>query len=57
MSRPMPQLTLAAEERSQLESMARSRSMSAALVQRARIVLACAQGEPNTEVAERFGAH
>jgi len=57
MGRPMPQLTLTAEERSQLESMARSRSMSAALVQRAKIVLACAEGKPNTEVAERFGAH
>ena len=57
MGRPMPQLTLSADERSQLESMARSRSMSAALVQRAKIVLACAEGMPNTEVSERFGTH
>jgi putative transposase len=57
MGRPMSQLTLSADERSQLESMARSRSMPAALVQRAKIVLACAEGAPNTEVAECLGTH
>ena len=57
MGRPMPQLTLSADERSQLESLARSRSMSAALVQRAKIVLACAEGTPNMKVAARFGTH
>jgi putative transposase len=57
MGRPMSQLTLSADERSQLESMARSRSMSAALVQRAKIVLGCAEGAPNTEVAECLGTH
>jgi putative transposase len=31
--------------------------MSAALVQRAKIVLACAEGTPNSEVAERLGVH
>jgi len=50
----MAQLVLTEEERSQLESMARSRSMSAALVQRAKIVLACAEGTPNKQVAQRF---
>ena len=57
MGRPMPQLALTADERLQLESMARSRSMSAALVQRAKIVLACAEGTPNTQVAERLRTH
>jgi putative transposase len=57
MGRRMSQLTLSADERSQLESMARSGSMSAALVQRAKIVLACVEGAPNTEVAKRVGTH
>src|SRR4051812_13152218 len=34
--------------------MARSRSMSAALVQRAKIVLACAEGIANSRIAQRF---
>jgi putative transposase len=53
----MPQLVLTDEERRQLETMARSRSMSAALVQRAKIVLACAEGVSNSRVAERFHAN
>jgi transposase len=31
--------------------------MSAALVQRAKIVLACAEGTPNSQVAQRLGMH
>ncbi len=54
MGRPMSHLVLTQEERSQLESMARARSMSAALVQRAKIVLACAEGNLNSVVAARF---
>jgi putative transposase len=50
----MLELVLSEDERTQLESMARSRSMSAALVQRAKIVLACAEGAPNKHVAQRF---
>jgi len=50
----MAQLRLTEDERSQLESMARSRSMSAALVHRAKIVLACAEGTSNQQVAQRF---
>lgn len=50
----MLELELSEEERTQLELMARSRSMSAALVQRAKIVLACAEGTPNKYVAQRF---
>jgi transposase len=54
MARPKAALLLSEEERMQLESMARSRSMSAALVQRAKIVLACSEGQLNIAVAERF---
>ena len=50
----MLELVLSEDERTQLESMARSRSMSAALVQRAKIVLACAEGAANKHVAQRF---
>ena len=53
----MAALVLTDEERSQLEAMARSRSMSAALVQRAKIVLACADGMPNSSVAVHFHAN
>jgi putative transposase len=53
----MPPVKLSADERAQLESLSRSRSMSAALVQRAKIVLACAEGTPNSEVAARLGVH
>jgi putative transposase len=54
MARPKAALVLSEDERMQLESMARSRSMAAALVQRASIVLACAAGKLNIAVAERF---
>ena len=57
MPRRIPAVMLNADERSQLESLSRSRSMSAALVQRAKIVLACAEGTPNSEVAERLDVH
>jgi putative transposase len=55
MARPKAQLTLSAEEQAQLSSIARSRSIAAALSERARIVLACATGESNSAVARRFG--
>ncbi|AJY12860.1 hypothetical protein AK34_1973 [Burkholderia dolosa AU0158] len=42
MGRPKVELVLSEDERSQLMSIARSRSISAALVARARIVLAAA---------------
>ncbi len=45
---------LSEAEQAQLSSIARSRSMSAALSLRARIVLACAAGQPNNAVARRF---
>ena len=48
------QLVLSADEQAQLSSIARSRSIAAALSERARIVLACAAGESNSAVARRF---
>jgi hypothetical protein len=54
MGRPKAELTLSTAEQEQLTSFARSRSMPAALSLRARIVLACAAGQSNTEVARRF---
>jgi transposase len=52
--RPKAELKLSEAEQVQLSSMARSRSMPAALTQRARIVLACASGEANSAVAGRL---
>jgi len=42
-------------ERAQLQSMVRSRSITAALRARAQIVLASAGGEPNSSIAARLG--
>lgn len=53
--RAKAELVLSDEERLQLESMVRSRSMPAALCQRAKIVLACAADEANAVVARRMG--
>ncbi|AGK50453.1 winged helix-turn helix family protein [Burkholderia thailandensis MSMB121] len=55
MGRPKAELVLSEDERSQLMSIARSRSISAALVARARIVLAAADGESNSAIAQRPG--
>ena len=55
MGRPKAELVLSEEEQAQLQSLARSRSLPAALVQRANIVLACAAGATNRAVAQRFG--
>jgi transposase len=52
--RPKAQLVLDEAERAQLASMARSRSLSAALVLRARIVLACELEPSNRKVAQRL---
>jgi putative transposase len=52
--RPKAQLVLDEAERAQLASMARSRSVSAALVVRARIVLACELEPSNRKVAHRL---
>lgn len=53
MGRPKAELVLSDEEQAQLQSIARSRSLPAALVRRADMVLACA-GATNTAVARRF---
>ncbi len=52
--RPKAELILSKEEHSQLQTIARARSLPSALTQRARIVLACASGAANCAVAERF---
>lgn len=54
MGRPKAELMLTQDEQTQLQSMARSRSLPAALTLRAKIVLACASGTPNSAVARRF---
>jgi transposase len=53
--RPKARLELAGDERAQLEAWARRPTSAQALAQRSRIVLACAAGQANTEVAEREG--
>lgn len=52
--RPKAELVLSDEERSQLQSFTRSRSLPAALSNRARLVLASAEGEPNNVIAQRL---
>ena len=52
--RPKYELVLSQDERSQLQSFARSRSLPASLSGRARIVLSSADGEPNNSIAERL---
>lgn len=52
--RPKAELTLSDEERTQLASFARSRSLPAALSTRARIVLSSADGEDNKSIAQRL---
>jgi transposase len=54
MGRPKAELVLSEAEHAQLSSMARSRSIPAALALRARIVLAAAEGTPNSAIAERL---
>ena len=48
-------LRLAAAERSELEAMARSRTLAAGLVDRARMILAMADGEPYAVIGTRLG--
>lgn len=52
--RPKAELALSDEERSQLLSFARSRSLPAALSSRARIILGSVDGETNLEIARRL---
>ncbi len=53
--RPLPPLAVSQDTREALEALARSRSLPAGLVGRARIVLLCAEGLDNTTVAEQVG--
>lgn len=52
--RPKAELVLSDEERSRLQSFTRSRSLPAALSNRACLVLASAEGEPNNVIAQRL---
>lgn len=51
----LPELTLAPDERTTLEGWVRRRKTAQSLSQRARIVLACADGKANTTVAGEVG--
>ena len=53
--RPTTPIRLDCQGRDQLRSIARSRSQPHGMVQRARIVLACAEGESHVAVASRLG--
>src|SRR3989475_12870689 len=54
--RPKAPLTLNREERRELESLAHRSRPGPALARRARIVLACAEGQDNKGVAHRLRA-
>jgi transposase len=53
--RPVPTLSLTSDEREALEQWMRRPKTAQALALRARIILACATGKTNTEVAGSFG--
>src|SRR5258705_12556247 len=53
--RPKAELVLSAEQRDELERWVRRRSTAQALALRARIIVSCAAGGNNTEVASRLG--
>ena len=52
--RPAKELVVSAEDRVQLESIARSQSLPAGLVRRAQMILRMSDGESNSAVARRF---
>jgi len=52
--RPIPELKITREQRETLEEWSRRPKTAQALAQRARIILACAKGQTNTEVARQF---
>jgi len=54
MGRPAAAITLTPVAEGELRSFARSRSLPVALVQRAQIVLACADGKANTDIAAQM---
>jgi transposase len=53
--RPLPSVTITVEERESLERWARRPKTAQALALRSRIILACATGATNTEVAHQMG--
>jgi putative transposase len=53
--RPLDPLKLSPSEREEIQALANSRSMSHALVTRARIVLLAAEGWSNTAIGEKLG--
>jgi putative transposase len=53
--RPMPALELDVDEHTQLKSLATSRTLPHSLVSRAKVVLWSAEGQTNSEIAERVG--
>lgn len=53
--RPLPRLIVSPSERARLEAWARRRKTAQALALRSRIVLGCAEGLSNTEVARKLG--
>jgi transposase len=55
--RPKAKLMLTDEERATLARWSRRAKSSQALAQRSRIVLACAEGDANTQVASELGVH
>jgi transposase len=55
--RPTVEITLSGDERKTLERWARRHSSSQALSLRCRIVLACAEGRTNGDVATELGVH
>jgi transposase len=55
--RPTVEIVLSTEEREALQRWARRHRSSQALALRCRIVLACAQGRSNREVAAELGVH
>lgn len=52
-----PPIILTAEEREQLEAFAASRSLPHGLVRRAKIILKCAEGVPNTQIGKELECH
>jgi putative transposase len=52
--RPKAELLMTDDERAQLMSFARSRSLPASLSTRVRIILSSAEGEPNSSIAQRM---
>jgi transposase len=55
--RPKAALVVTAEQRERLESLVRRRTTAQALALRARIILSCADGGDNTQVARRLGVY